>query len=106
MKLGKVLWKAIDGREFIIDTNALGISTVEALYVHIAELRKTHGYEEPDLLKNNMISHAHINNPELEEEFMKHKGTVDVKELPDDLQADMKKLSAKALSKPDPKKLD
>lgn len=106
MKLGKVLWKAVDGREFVIDTNALGITTVEALYAHIAELRKQHGYEQPDLSKNNMISHAYVNDSELEKELMKHKGTVDARELPEDLRNDMEKNSLEALSKPDPKKLD
>jgi hypothetical protein len=106
MGLGKVLWKAIDGREFIIDTNKLKINSIEELNNHIAELRKEHGYEQPDLNKNNMVSHAFAMTPEVEQKLKKHKGVIDIKDLPEDLKKDLEKELIEAFNKPDPKKLD
>ena len=61
MSFGKVLWKSIDGREFIIDTNKLKIETVEQLQEHISDLRKQYGYEEPKFgAGNDIITHAQV----------------------------------------------
>ena len=45
-----VLWKAIDGREFIIDTLALGIKNQEQLLAHVDKLRQEIGCEKPDFV--------------------------------------------------------
>lgn len=106
MALGRVLWKAIDGREFIIDTRKLGIDTVEQLQEHIAKLREENGYEQPDLLKNHTVSHFQPMNASAERIIRKHKAVIDTADLPDDLRKEMEETYQEALNRPDPKTLN
>lgn len=43
----KVLWKAADGKEFVIDTEELQLGTMQELYDHIDMLRQKYGYDKP-----------------------------------------------------------
>ena len=46
----RVLWKAENGREFVINTKKEGLTTMEALHEHIDGLRKKHGCKTPDFI--------------------------------------------------------
>ena len=107
MSLGKVLWKAIDGKEFVIDTKKLGIETVEQLQSHITVLRKQHGYEQPDFGgKNDIMTHAITFNSKVQKKFEKYSGTIESENLPENLRDSVVERAIEALKKPDPKKLD
>ena len=107
MSFGTVLWKAIDGREFYIDTNKLKIDTVEQLQKHISDLRKQHGYEEPKFGNgNNIITHAQVFNSTLIKKFEKYGGTIKTEDLSDGLKENIEKAITEVLQKPDPKKVN
>lgn len=107
MSFGKVLWKSIDGREFIIDTNKLKIETVEQLQEHISDLRKQYGYEEPKFgAGNDIITHAQVFDQSLIKKFEKYGGTMKTEELPEDLKKEVEKRTIEALCKPDPKNMN
>lgn len=90
----KILWKAVDGREFVIDTIKEGLNTQEEIMEHIAKLRKKHGYDDPTLM------HA-VTKPGLNWE-----NTIDANELPDDLRKQIEESAREALERPDPKKMN
>lgn len=46
----KVLWKAVDGKEFVIDTEELKLGTMQELHDHIDMLRQEYGYDKPTFL--------------------------------------------------------
>lgn len=89
----RVMWKAVDGREFLIDTEELKLNTQEELLQHIAELRKKHGYEEPTFM--------HLSGPQA------HKlDSIDTSELPDDLREKVSSVIKEGLERPDPKTMN
>lgn len=89
----RVMWKASDGREFIIDTEKLNLHTQEQLLEHIAGLRKEHGYEEPTFM--------HLSGPQA------HKlKSIDTSELPDDIRDKVNDVIKEGLNRPDPKTMN
>jgi len=88
----RILWKAYDGREFIIEPHKLKLNSMEEVYVHINELRKKHGYEDPTFM------HV-VAPPELDVGK-----TTDTSELPDKLRAEVENVIKEGLGRPDPKK--
>ena len=89
----RIMWKASDGREFIIDTLELGIHNQEQLMNYIAELRKQHGYEEPTFM--------HASGPEAHKLDSTH-----TDELPDDLRDQVLDVIKEGLNKTDPKTMN
>ena len=105
MSFGVVLFKAIDGREFLIDTNKLKIGTVDELQKYISEIRKKHGYEEPKFGNgNDIIAHAQVFDPALVRKFEKYGGALKSDDMPENLKDELEKRTLEALGKPDPKK--
>lgn len=105
MSFGIVLQKAIDGREFYIDTNKLKIETVEKLQKYISDLRKQHGYEEPKFGNgNDIITHAQVFDPSLIKKFEKYEGTIKSEDLSKELKNEIEKRTIESLEKPDPKR--
>ena len=90
----RVLWKAVDGREFVIDTDKEGLKTQEDLMNHIAKLRREHGYEDPTFVQA-------ITQPGVEFE-----NAIDSRDLPEDLRKQVEEAALEALEKPDPKKMN
>jgi len=46
----RILYKAINGQEFMIDTNELGLNSMEEVLDYITKLRKEHNLESPALM--------------------------------------------------------
>lgn len=88
----KILWKALNGREFIIDTELLGLKTMEDVYKVIDGLRKEHNTGEPTF----MTAVGDI----------PKKDTIDINSLPADLQEKAKEAMKEAWEQPDPKKMN
>ena len=88
----RILWKALDGREVIIDTNELGLKNMEEVYAYIAELRKKYNIGEPNV----MTIVGQVEDPH----------AIKVEQLPDHLQEQVKKSAQEAWEKPDPKKMN
>lgn len=93
-----VLWKAADGKEFIIDTDKEGIDTMEGLYEHIAMLREKHGYMKPHAMSVVPLQKGTLDRYDF--------GGVDTSELPDYLRKAVEDKVKEDISKPDPRKLN
>lgn len=89
----RILWKALNGQEFIIDTNELGLNSMEEVYEYVAELRKKHNTGEPDV----MMAAGDV---------PKDSSAIDSSELPENVRNEMNRSMKEALAKPDPKKLN
>ena len=89
----RILWKALDGREFIIDCEKLNLKDMEQVYAHIAELRELHNTGEPTF----MSAAGDVPNDG---------STVDINSLSPDIQEKVKETIAEASQKPDPKKMN
>jgi hypothetical protein len=87
----RVMWKAVDGREFIIDTEVEKLNTQEDLINHIAGLRKKHGYEEPTFMS--------LSGPRAHELDSLH-----TDDLPEHLRQKVVDTIKEGLDRPDPKK--
>jgi len=95
----RVLWRAHDGREFIIDTKKEGLKTNEDIMKHIAKLRKEHGYGLPTFMSvmgTNPVGKATA-------EDVSH---VDVNDLDEEMRDKVKQAFKEYIVKPDPKKLN
>lgn len=90
----RILWKAVDGREFIIEPNKLGLKSMNEVYAHIADLRKKHGYNEPTFMHAAAAPNIDVGD------------AIDVDELPGELREEVKKVIVEGMNKPDPKKLN
>lgn len=86
-----VLWKAIDGREFIIEAD-----TLEEVYEAIAELRKQYNIATPDC----MTAAGDV------DQFPDSHTAIRAEELSEDIQEALKEQFEESLAKPDPKKLN
>lgn len=89
----RILWKALDGREFIIDTNELGLKSMEEVYDYVAELREKYNTGKPDV----MLAAGDV---------PKDASTVESEQLPEHLRSELDKSFKEALAKPDPKKMN
>ena len=92
----RIMWKAVDGREFIIDTEVEKLNTQEELVKHIAGLRKKYGYEEPTFMS--------LSGPRAHE--LDGAGTLDINELPEHLRQKVNEVIKEGLERPDPKKVN
>lgn len=88
----RVLWKAADGREFIIDTKEEGLKTIEEIHEHIAKLREKHGAQQPDFMS--VVAQPGYDTG----------AGVDFNDLPDNVKEQV--AQAMADVKPDPKKMN
>ena len=89
----KVMWKASDGREFMIDTVELNINNREELMTHIDKLRKENGYSEPTFM--------HVSGPEAHVLDAIH-----TDELPEEVRSKVLDVIKEGLEKPDPKTMN
>ncbi len=88
----RILWKALDGREVIIDTEELGLKNMEEVYAYVAELRKKYNTGEPNVV----TVVGNVEDP----------NAIKVEQLPDHLQHEVHKAFQESITKPDPKKMN
>ncbi len=86
----RVMWKSLDGREFLIDTHKLGIKNQEQLLAHIDKLRQEIGCAKPDFV--------HVMG-----DIAAFKG-INTNDLPENERKMVMEAFTTSLQKPDPKK--
>lgn len=90
----KIVWKAADGREFLVDTS--DCETMEDVQEKVSQLRREHGYEEPTFMS------VQVNDPTVDLGPYMHEDDIKDPELREKIKAAIRE----GMNKPDPKKLN
>ena len=95
----RILWKASDGKEFIIDTVKEGLNSQEDVLNHIDKLRKENGYDQPTFMSVEGASDEG-------QAMVTQMNPVHVDELDPELKEKVNEVIAEGINRLDPRKLN